>query len=648
MSAVRTLGDVTPDVSVIVPSVSQADHLARCLASLLGDSPRRWSVEVIVVANGATERVRAVARAARVILVESAVNRGFAGGCLLGARHARGRRLLVLNDDVVVRPGWLDPLVETLARPRVGAVGPLVRYPDGRIQEVGSVLWRDGASRPIGHGAPATALEPLVRRRVDYCSASALLIDRAAWDAVGGFDEGYHPAYYEDVDFALRLERAGYEVWADPRSQVTHVESESSTPRFKQFLFARHRARLVAAWPEALAQRLSPPGVSDDPSDVVRASVRRLSTARARVLVVDDRIPRDGLGSGFGRMVDTLLDLRQANLEVTCLPSVQPAEFNPVLAAAGVAIVDQPAPDRLRAYAADADCVIASRPNNAEAVCAAVADLPRRPRVVYDAEALYHRRVERQARLATGREADVLWLEAERWRRLETQLAGEVDTVVCVSEDEAGFFRAHGACDVRVFTPWLRGASPTPASLAGRADIGLVAGWLAGDGSPNADGLRWFAAHVLPLVVSRMPWARLRVTGCPPGTLQDLAGPAIRFEGFVDDLAAFYGTLRVAVVPLRFGSGVKVKTLEALQYGVPVVATRVGAEGLPPGAPLDLHDDPAACAEAVFNLLHDAGAWRQRRRAIDAWLPRAQMGQETWSDVVLPLEEGGTRVSRAL
>jgi glycosyltransferase involved in cell wall biosynthesis len=90
-------------------------------------------------------------------------------------------------------------------------------------------------------------------------------------------------------------------------------------------------------------------------------------------------------------------------------------------------------------------------------------------------------------------------------------------------------------------------------------------------------------------------------------------------EGFVPDLADFYRRVRVAIAPLRFGAGVKLKTVEALQYGVPVVATTVGAEGLEalPGDVIAVHDDPAGFAAAVVARLRDVETWRAHRAAID-------------------------------
>ena len=281
---------------------------------------------------------------------------------------------------------------------------------------------------------------------------------------------------------------------------------------------------------------------------------------------------------------------------------------------------------------AASDVVIVSRPNNGRRACALFPRLApgRRPRLVYDAEALYHRRLLRQASLFDEDRATELRTQAAAWLDAEVEIAGCADEIVCVSRDEAAFFESHGARRVRVMTPWLRRAVPTEATLAGRADIAFVAGWLAGAGSPNGDALEWFATQVLPLIVAELPWARVRVTGTLPAPLDRFEGMHLRAEGFVHDLADFYRHVRVAIAPLRFGAGVKLKTVEALQYGVPVVATTVGAEGLEnlPGDVVAVHDDPAGFAAAIVSRLRDVETWRAHRAAID----RVMAGMPTSTD----------------
>ena len=93
------------------------------------------------------------------------------------------------------------------------------------------MLWSDGWVAHVGAGLPADSTAYQYVRYVDYVSANGLLVDRQAWDAVGGLDERYFPAYYEDVDLCLALWDHGYRVAYEPRARLRHLESQStSTP----------------------------------------------------------------------------------------------------------------------------------------------------------------------------------------------------------------------------------------------------------------------------------------------------------------------------------------------------------------------------------------------------------------------------------
>ena len=153
----------------------------------------------------------------------------------------------------------------------------------------------------------------------------------------------------------------------------------------------------------------------------------------------------------------------------------------------------------------------------------------------------------------------------------------------------------------------------------------------------------WFVQKVLPLIRARIPWVRLRVTGQdPPPELLRYASPNLVFEGHVGDLAKFYDEARVAIVPVRFGAGVKLKTIEALQYGVPTVTTAVGAEGIDihqTGA-LAITDDPAEFALNVAILLDDPQSVGEPPKA-DPRPPR-QLGGATSRNVVVNYRRTGT------
>jgi glycosyltransferase involved in cell wall biosynthesis len=146
---------------------------------------------------------------------------------------------------------------------------------------------------------------------------------------------------------------------------------------------------------------------------------------------------------------------------------------------------------------------------------------------------------------------------------------------------------------------------------------------------------------------------RIRVTGAnPPEDLLALEDENIHFTGHVTDLAEFYGRARVVIAPIRFGAGVKVKTIQALQYGVPVVSTECGAEGIDTGGlnAIVVVDHPVEFAAALVRLLTDPGEWARQQAEVMALVDRWHNGvaSGSWTSVIGEVLERRERGGHAL
>jgi GT2 family glycosyltransferase/glycosyltransferase involved in cell wall biosynthesis len=643
-------------VSVVVITYRDAALLRDCLLSLQRSNADGIAFEVLVVVNG--HQVQWAAGLpdldGRVRYLTAGSNLGFAGACNLAARHSAGEYLLLLNDDALVEPGWLSTLLRTADRhPEAAAVGSCMLDVNGRIFEAGSVMWNDGTTLGVGRGLPASSARWDFVRSVDYCSAASLLVRRSAWDAVGGMDTGYHPAYAEDVDICLRFADLGMTVLFEPRSRVVHRVSQSSLPRYRDFLEERGRRRLIDRWRAELGRRVAAPTEATLDESVERA-VDLARGLHRRVLVVDDRLPDRALGSGFGRMVDVLEELAAAGCALAFHATGEATGTRDSLRDIGCRVIDEPLAQHLARPGTRYDVAIVSRPVNVDRAVPLIREHQPHAHVVYDAEALWHRRIERQASLATDwATRQALEREAAAMRTMETGVVREADSVVCLSGDEADVVTAvTGHAPVSVIEPTPAAAVPTTAPFERRQDMVFVAGWLAGRGSPNEDALGWFVEAVLPVVLRAVPWARLLVTGAgPPLSVRVRRSAAVRLVGHVPELWGLYDGVRVAVSPTRFGSGVKIKTVEALAHGVPVVATQVGAEGVEMnGLPiLEPTDDAEVMAAQIVELLSDGDAWRRRREVIDRWLSRRASGAtgRRWGAIVESAATAGPRSPRS-
>ena len=289
-----------PLISISILVVDEGERLLRCLDSIRATASGTIRHEVMVVANGAPPST-AIRLSERddIVLIRSGVNLGFGGGHNWSARFARGAYLLFLNDDSTVEPGWMESLVNTAdSHPGAGAVGSRVLYPDGRLQEAGGIIWRDGTSERIGRFLPAESVEFAAIRPVEYCSGCSLMVRRDAWESLAGFDPEYFPAYYEDADLCFRLRERGFEILYDPGSRIRHLEWGSTDPAWRTFLSERNRSRFLERWSGVLRNHEPAPPREDVDAAIFRSS-RRLDL-RPALLLVDLRSPTSLLSDGRG------------------------------------------------------------------------------------------------------------------------------------------------------------------------------------------------------------------------------------------------------------------------------------------------------------------------------------------------------------
>jgi len=199
------------------------------------------------------------------------------------------------------------------------------------------------------------------------------------------------------------------------------------------------------------------------------------------------------------------------------------------------------------------------------------------------------------------------------WVRYESRYFPRFGKVLTVTRQDAAALTM-AMPDLDVYADAI--AVDTSSPPAPERDSAVKIGFLASFGHPpNTDAALYFAESVLPLIRGRMPEAEFVVAGRnPPPLLLDAKDRGVTCLGFVEDVSIFYGSVDVVVAPIRYGGGIKIKVLEAMACGKPLVTTSVGAEGITETdeKPFLIADDPAAFAEAVIALLSD----KERRSAL--------------------------------
>ena len=217
----------------------------------------------------------------------------------------------------------------------------------------------------------------------------------------------------------------------------------------------------------------------------------------------------------------------------------------------------------------------------------------------------------RDGRQAEVEKSAILALAARLVKKRELGLAGMADLTIATTAADAGhMLREAPSLNIAVI-PNVHKRVEVEHSVEGRDAVMFIGGFKHG---PNADAVVFFLKDIYPLIAQELGKVEFLVVGSSPtAEVLGLASDTVTVTGYVQDIAPYYARTRVFVSPLRYGAGMKGKVGEAMSFGVPVVTTAVGAEGmgLVHGETALIQDDPKAFATEVVRLFRDETLWRK-------------------------------------
>jgi GT2 family glycosyltransferase len=629
-----------PQVSLVLVLFNKAPLTYACLRHL--EMLQHDNLELLVVDNGSTDLTPLLLEhlEGNVRILRPGTNLHFLHACNLAFQHlsAESTYVALVNNDALVSEQAIEEALAVFQRwPDTGIVGGQILHLDGRLQEAGNVLFHDASCR--GLGRRQSPWEPLVqtRRKVDYVSGCFLLIATDLLREIGGFDERFAPAYYEETDLCVESWKRQRPVIYEPRCLLHHVEYASSDQGQQDAiaLMQANRHQFQRKHQQWLSQQPSPQGFEERPRI---EHWLRASAYSARILWIDDRLPDPSQGAGYGRLNDIFQELCNLNCYITLFATVFAA--------------DQKAPD-LSCHAASSDYELEW--GNQLDLCQLIQSragfythivTSRRHNLPYLQTWLKQRDPHAQKPILVGDIESIFSIRQHCFELLATtsQIASprELQQVPDIARElqEMWIFDRLMAVS-RWERELLLKYTDLPVALVGHAFPALAAtdlpnynatrgllfmGAMNFPGLPNLDSLKWMAEAVFPALheQGQLPPSEAPLTVIGPFQ-EDLVRPLldriaaiwpVHHLGRVDEVGPDLRRHRLLLAPTRYAAGLPHKVQHAISQGIPVVTTELIASqmGWGEGEGLLFSNDANGFARRIAELYKHQSLWEQTQR----------------------------------
>ena len=600
-----------PLVSIIIPVHNNFRYTYNCISSILKARPI-VPYEIIIGNDMSKNSAKIIEQYVKNIIIHNNNNKNnYFMTCNEVAQFSRGKYILFLNNDTKVHKEWLISLLKLIeSDKKIGMVGSKLIFPNGKIQEAGGIVWNNGEYFRFGNGHFFDLPEYNYVKEVDYISGVSILIRKSIWDKIGGFDKRYIPAFYGDIDFAFELRKNGYKVMYQPKSVVEYDEKVSKrnnlSSGIKKYQII-NKKKFVEKWKNDLKYQKE-------------KGNNFLSRDRGynRIFVIDSIIPNYNKNAGYRCTFMYLNLFKEIGLQVTFLPNdfqkVEP--YTTILQQKGIEVlygdwyqknIENWLKNNLKYF----NFVYLQKPEIGQKYI----DLIRQHfsrKIFYFAHDMHYIRLSREYNITH----DEKKLELSKMlKKIEMDIFSKVDIIHVVGNYEYQILKEKFDKKIIRNIPiyiYDKQLTNIEKDFSKRKDLIFVGGFLH---SPNKDAVLWFSQYIYPKIVDRFQDMIWHIVGSNiPDEIIKLESKNIKIEGFLsdEDLYSLYQKCRIAIVPLRFGAGVKGKIVEAAYNQIPIVTTSIGGEGLDNSlGAFIIEDDAEKMAEIIIKLYVDYSKLKQ-------------------------------------
>jgi GT2 family glycosyltransferase len=607
-----------PKVSIIIPVYNQVQFTIDCLISLYKNISDQYSFEIIVVNDKSSDNTieRIKAQFSGVTIISNEINQGFVRSCNAGASISRGEFLCFLNNDTYIQSEWLEVLVDTIQNDlSIGLVGSMLLYPNGVLQEAGGIVWNNGEGWNYGRNENRFNTRYNYNREVDYISGASILLRKSDFNFLGGFDELFVPAYYEDTDLCFNIRhKLNKKVVYCPYSKVIHFEGITSGTSLNTGVKKHqviNRQKFLQKWGSVLEEFY----FLNNPENIDK-SILKYNTKH--ILIIDSYVPCYNKESGSNRLFQIIKIIKGLNYKVTFLPDNEKAEepYTKELQQMGVEVFyrnkyyRESFNTQLCEIIETVDIAWVCRPELFQKYYPKLSK-NNRIKLIYDTIDLHFLRLKRETELYPKKKNDWKAIQA-----IEQEAAHKSHYTLAISPVDASILKSLDANNV-VVVPNIHTIQYEEIDLdrdfEKRSGLLFIGGY---NHTPNIDAVEWLVKSIMPLVWAKIPGMNVTLLGSNPNEgVKKLAASNIDVPGFIDNVTPYFNSHKVFVAPLRYGAGMKGKIGQSLEYGLPIVSTNIGIEGM------DMEDEANVLianneidfANSIIKLYTDKYLWNKIR-----------------------------------